>query len=511
VASSLAADDGTGVVLRARELTKSFGPTVALRACTMELRGGEVHALVGENGSGKSTFVKLLTGVYRPDSGTIELAGGPPAGFRSPRQAMDAGIAAVHQELLLAEGRSVLDNVLLGPGSLLSDDVPRRARRAQAAATLHELAGCEIALDRPVEELPFSQRHACCIARALVRAPRILLLDEPSAALDIAMRERLLSVVRRVVSTGTGVIIISHRLDEVEEIADRVTVLRAGQTVATLNRGQTSPGTLLRHMAGAPDRASRVRGRRPPGNVVLRARGIRLRPAGPTVDLDVRAGEIVGLAGLDGNGQEAFLQALRGRRPLAGTVTRELGGRPVEIRTPRGAARAGIAYVPRDRAAEGVFGDLSTWENFALPTLRRDAVAGWLRPAASARRLDRYVRLLRIRLGTAADPLRNLSGGNQQKVILARWLAYGPAILLLDDPTRGVDPATRRDVYGLLTAITAGGVAIVLRSTELDELVEVADRVLVFRHHGLGCEMAHGTLTRETVLAGYFGRAEGDA
>jgi ABC-type sugar transport system ATPase subunit len=257
------------------------------------------------------------------------------------------------------------------------------------------------------------------------------------------------------------------------------------------------------------ERAPLARRRRASGDVVLRARGIRLRPAGRPIDLELRAGEIVGIAGLDGNGQEAFLRALRGERTVGGTVTRVFGEGSVQVRTLRGAARAGIAYVPGDRVRDGVFGGLPTWENFALPTLRRDAVAGWLRPAASARRLEKYVTLLRIRLANASDPIRTLSGGNQQKVIFARWLAFGPAILLLDDPTRGVDPGTKRDVYELLAELTFGGVAIVMLSTELDELVKVADRVLVFRNHALERELAHGALTRERILASYFGRDAG--
>ena len=432
--------DGASTVLRAHGLAKSFGPTVALSAGTLDLRRGEVHGLVGENGSGKSTFVKLLTGVHRPDGGTIELDGRPLAGFRSPRQAIRAGIAAVHQQLLVAPGRPVLDNVLLGPGPLLREEVPRPAQRVQATAALRQLTGGDVDLNRPVEQLSLSLRYACCIARALAGTPRILLLDEPSAALDLATRERLLAVIRRFVATGGSAVIISHRLDDIEEAADRVTVLRGGQTVATLPRGETSPGVLLRHMAGAArERVPVTRQYRPSSDVVLRAHRICLRAAGPPVDLELQAGEIVGIAGLDGNGQEAFLRVLRGERPASGTVTRELGGRSVEVRTLRGAARAGIAYVPGDRVNDGVFSDLPTWENFALPTLRRDAVAGWLRPAASTRRLEKYVRLLRIRIGAASDPIRTLSGGNQQKVVFARWLAFGPAILLLDDPTRGID------------------------------------------------------------------------
>ncbi|HET9518087.1 MAG TPA: sugar ABC transporter ATP-binding protein, partial [Actinoplanes sp.] len=470
-----------GVELQVVGLAKAFGHTLALDDCSLQLRGGQVQGLVGENGSGKSTLAKIIAGVHRPDRGTIELDGRTLAGFRSPRQALQAGIAVVHQDLLLARGRPLLDNILLGPGPLLHTDAEQRRHRSRATAVLQQLTGAEPDLDRPVERLPLSHRHACCVARALARSPRILLLDEPSACLDLEMRERLLAVLRDFADAGNCAVVISHRLDEIEQAADLVTVLRAGRTVATLARGETSPDNLLRHMAPSLGRADgQTRPRRIPGDVVLRAHGIRLRPDGPPVELALRAGETVGIAGLDGNGQDAFLRALRGEHPHGGVVTREVGGRSVPIRSLRAAAHAGIAYVPGDRAGEGVFGSRPAWENFALPTLRRDTVAGWLRPAAGARRLATYVSRLRIRLAAAAAPIRTLSGGNQQKVVFARWLAFGPAILLLDDPTRGVDPGTKRDVHQLLAELAADAVAIVLLSTELDELVRVADRVLVF-------------------------------
>ncbi len=508
---SLPADDAAGPhALRTADLAKAFGPTQAVRSCTFDLRLGEVHAIMGENGSGKSTLVKMLTGVHRPDSGTIEVGGRELTAIRSPREALGLGIVAVFQEVLVVPPRSILDNLWLGIDPLLRDAVPGEERVARAAQTLTELTGNEPDLGRPVEELSLSDRQACCIARALIRRPRILILDEATSALDVATRDRLFEIVRRLSAEGTSTIFISHRMDEVSEIGDRVTVMRSGETVATTWRGEVSAAELVRLMTGAEHltdtghtHASRAR----PDDVVLRASGVRLRPGGAPIDFELRAGEIVGLAGLEGQGQDAFLHALRGAG-RSGSVVRHVEGRELEVGSPSEAARAGIAYVPRERRDEALFAVLSIRENFALPTVGRDIVAGLLRPGSSERRLARYVDLLRIKLGRSSDGIMTLSGGNQQKVVIARWLAAEPRILLLNDPTRGVDLGAKRDIYDLLAELTAEGIAVVMLSTEVDELIELMDRVLVFKEGELEVELERAALTRATLVASYFGQEQ---
>ena len=497
--------------LRTVDLAKAFGPTQAVRACSFDLRAGEVHAIMGENGSGKSTLVKMLTGVHRPDRGSIEVAGRTLSAIRSPREALGLGIVAVFQEVLVVPPRSILDNLWLGIDPLHRDAVSRDERVERASETLLELTGAAPDLGRPVEELSLSDRQACCIARALIRRPAILVLDEATSALDVATRDRLFAIVRRLAAEGTSTIFISHRMDEVEEIGDRVTVMRSGESVATRARGEVRAAELVRLMTGAEhltDTGHAQPERPRSAETVLRASGIRLRPGAGEIDLDLRAGEIVGLAGLEGQGQDVFLRALRGAGGVAGRVVRVTPAREVEIDSPWAAARAGIVYVPRERRDEAIFGALSIRENFTLPTVGRDTVAGLVRPSSSERRLSGYVDRLRIKLGRSSDGIMTLSGGNQQKVVIARWLASQPRILLLNDPTRGVDLGAKRDIYDLLAELTAEGIAVVMLSTEVDELIELMDRVLVFKEGELEVELGRGSLTRSMLVASYFGQEQ---
>jgi ABC-type sugar transport system ATPase subunit len=490
-------------------LAKSFGATRALRSCAFELRAGEVHAVVGENGSGKSTLVKILSGVHRPDAGRIVLGGEAVRPRRTPRDAQDAGIVTVFQEVLVVGPQSVLANVWLGSDGLFRARVPSAEKRARAEKALGELLGAVPPLDAPVESLSLSSRQACCIARALVRSPRVLILDESTSALDVVTRDRLFAVVRRLCAEGTAVVFISHRMDEIEELADRVTVLRSGETVATVARGEASTDQLVRLMTGSEHLTSGVEAmdasRRVGDEVLLSTRGLQLRAGAAPIDFALRAGELVGLAGLEGHGQDAFLQALRGAGAAAGEVT--AGAR--ELSSPQQAFHAGIVYVPRDRRAESLFPSLTIAENFALPTLSRDGAGGFVARRRSARRLGEYVGQLAIRLANDRQPITALSGGNQQKVIVARWLAARPQVLLLNDPTRGVDLGAKRDLYRILERLAADGVAVVMLSTELDEHVELMDRVLVFREGAVTAELARGELSRAGLVAAFFGRASG--
>jgi ABC-type sugar transport system ATPase subunit len=501
------------ILVRVEHVAKAFGPTQALRDCSFDLRAGEVHALVGENGSGKSTLVKILSGVHLPDSGRVEV-GGAEAQLRTPKAAQQHGIVTVFQEVLVAEARSVLDNVWLGADDTWRTKVPAREKRRLAQAALEELLGRPIDLSAIVEDLSLSERQACCIVRALLRRPRILILDEATSALDVVTRDRLFALIARLAAEGVGVIFITHRMDEIEEIGDRITVMRSGETVASLSRGAWTPRELVGLMTGAGELVTVGRpetrldaARREP---VLSVRGLRLRPDGKPIDLEVHAGELIGLAGLEGHGQNEFLEALWGENVIAGEVVRHLPGRDVVVRSPVHAADCDIAYIPRERALDSLFSWMTIRENFALPTLSLDSHFGWLSPRSSRRRFRSYVDRLKIVLGSPEDAITTLSGGNQQRVIIARWLAFGPRILLLNDPTRGIDINAKHDLYALFNALASEQLAMVMLSTELDEHVELMDRVLVFREHELFRELGRSELSRNALVAAFFGENGGD-
>jgi ABC-type sugar transport system ATPase subunit len=507
-----AAGEPPTVLVRMTGMAKAFGATQALRDASFELRAGEVHALVGENGSGKSTLVKILSGVHAPDAGAIELAGVGSLAPRTPRMAQDAGVATVFQEVLVAEARSVLDNVWLGADGLVRMRVSYREKRSRARQALEELLGRPLELDRAVEELSLSDRQACSIVRALLRSPRILILDEATSALDVATRDRLFRILGRLSLEGVGVVFITHRMDEITEIGDRITVMRSGDTVATLERGKWTPRELVRLMTGSDQLTEHVRQdldaaaeRR--GGLALSARGLRLRAGRRPIDVEIHTGELVGVAGLEGHGQDQFLDALRGADVTEGEVVRHEAGREVVIDSPVEAARHGIAYVPRERR-QSLFGWMSIRENFGMPTLAADSRRGWLRLGSTRRRLNEYVTRLSIVLRDQNDAITTLSGGNQQKVAIARWLAANPRVLLLNDPTRGIDVGAKRDLYDLLARLAEEGIAIVMLSTELDEQVELMDRVLVFREHELSLEIGRGSLSRQALVSAFFGEAE---
>jgi ABC-type sugar transport system ATPase subunit len=497
-------------LLRVSNVAKAFGATQAVRDASFELRAGEVLALVGENGCGKSTMVKILSGVHLPDAGEIALDGEIVPPLSTPQQAQRRGTVTVFQEVLVAETCSVLDNVWLGIDDTWRTRVPLREKRARAKAVLGELLGRDVDLGLAAEELSLSDRQACGIVRALLRDPKILILDEATSALDVATRDRLFAMVGALSRQGVGVIFITHRMDEIEKIGDRITVMRSGETVGEFNRGHWTPRQLVQLMTGADalggegqDRLESVAKRR--GDVVLSTRGLRLRPDGDPIDLEVHAGELIGLAGLEGHGGNTFLEALRGGVATEGQVVRHLDGREAVIGSPTDAADHDIAYVPRERRLDAVFSWMSIRENFALPTLARDQRFGWLRTRSSRRRLSAYVNRLGIVLGSPEHSITTLSGGNQQKVIIARWLAYGPRVLLLNDPTRGIDIGAKNDLYALFGALAAEGLAVVMLSTELDEHVELMDRVLVFREHELFKEFDRSEVTRERLVSAFFG------
>jgi len=491
-------------LVRIEGVAKAFGETRALRDCNLTVRPGTVHAVIGENGSGKSTLVKILTGVVRPDAGTLRVAG-LPARFGGPREARAAGIATTFQEILVLEELSLLDNLWLGQDALFRFRIPAARRRDEAASIMHELTGARPDLAAKVADLDLGTRQAAVIARSLLLKPRLLILDEATAALDIAVRDRLFTAVRTRVAAGLGVLFITHKMDEIAALADEVTVLRSGESVATLPVAEATPARMLELMSGRAETARMIAGGGTSGGTVLAVRDLRLTAGAPPFALEIAAGEILGLGGLEGHGADRFSQILGGfLAPAAGAVVAPDG---THLPGPAAFVRHGVAYVPRDRKREGIFAPLSIADNFAIATIGRYARGGLIEERrVAAARAPLFARL-GVKFGRLADPITSLSGGNQQKVILARMLALRPRVLVLNDPTRGVDLATKQDIYGMLDELAAAGVAVVIHSTEIEELLAVCHRVAVFHAASLYRVVPQAELSREALIAGLFGRA----
>jgi ABC-type sugar transport system ATPase subunit len=507
MSAALASSPGDEAPLLAAEgLAKAYGETRALKRCDLAIRRGTVHAVIGENGSGKSTLVKILTGVVRPDGGRLSLAREVRAGFASPREARGLGIATTFQEVLVLDELTLLDNLWLGQDGLFRRRIDAARRRREAGDVLRELLGdATPRLGTRMGDLDLGTRQAAVIARSLLLSPRLLILDEATAALDISVRDRLFAALRRRTATGMAVLFITHKMDEIAALSDEVTVLRSGESVATLPVAEATPARMLELMSGRSGEPVPPARTAAAAATVLQVRGMRLSAGAPAFDLDMRAGEILGLAGLEGHGADLFAQIVGGaRRPLWGRL---VTGDGTGIAGQADAARHRIVYVPRDRKVEGIFAPLSIADNFAMATLKRYRRFGLLDEAKAAAARRPLFERLGVRFGRLADPITSLSGGNQQKVIIARMLALAPRVLVLNDPTRGVDLATKQDIYALLAEQAAAGVAAVIHSTEIEELLALCQRVAVFHHRALFTVLDRAELTREALIAALFGRA----
>ncbi|MEU6644615.1 sugar ABC transporter ATP-binding protein [Saccharomonospora sp. NPDC046836] len=493
-------------LLRLAGVTKSFGATVALRGVDFELRAGEVHALLGENGAGKSTLMKILAGNEQRDAGRI-LLNGAEIEIRTPAEARQHGIAIIHQELNTLPNLTVAENLALG-------QEPRTAygsldRRAMIRGAREKLAriGADIDPRRPLGALSVGMQQLVEIARAVSEDARILVLDEPTAALSRAEALRLYEVIEEMRGAGVGMIYISHRMEEVWQLADRVTVFRDGGYIGTRDREEVRPADVVRMMVGRPvDDLYQHRARKP-GEVVLDVAGLTGDGVGP-VSFRVRAGEVVCLAGLVGSGRTEVARLVFGAdRPRAGSVG--VGGRTVTPRTPREAIRAGIAMVPESRKDQALFPQLAVEDNIAVSSLGSHVTAGVLHRRRIRDGVTTTLDRLRLRRGALRLPVVALSGGNQQKAVLARWLLRDSAVLILDEPTRGVDIGAKSEIYELINELTDRGKAVLVVSSDLPEAIGISDRVLVMRGGRIVHELDSQHATEEDVMFHATGTAAG--
>jgi ABC-type sugar transport system ATPase subunit/ribose/xylose/arabinose/galactoside ABC-type transport system permease subunit len=484
-------------------ITKTFSG-FSLRNVDLSLQPGRIHALVGENGAGKSTLLNILAGLLQPDHGEIRVAGRA-VHFRDARDAWAAGIVTVHQEVDLFADLSVMENVTLQQGLRGGPLgwIDWREQRRRTAAALHSV-GDPVAPDTPASELTPAQRQLVEIAGAVSRSARVLVLDEPTSSLSAAEAERLFEHLRRFREQGGAILYVSHRLEEVFALADEITVLRDGQRVWTGPAGETSRDQLIRHMVGRSIGATSAVHSRTPGGVRLACRGLTAADSSfRDITLEVRGGEVVGLYGLVGAGRSEWAQAVFGLHRLASGEVR-IDGLAVSPLSSGQMARHGVAYVPEDRLRQGLCRGLSVRLNAVLASLRRLSTLGWLPPAREVRRAEAISAQVAVRCSSVEQPVGTLSGGNQQKVVLGRWLDRDPAVLILDEPTRGVDVGAREEIYSLVHKLAGEGRAVVLISSDLPEVMKQSDRIGIFREGRLVAVHSGGAISPEEVATTAF-------
>jgi rhamnose transport system ATP-binding protein len=488
-------------LLALRGVSKSFGAVAALRDVRLELAAGEAHALVGENGAGKSTLVKILAGVHRLDAGSVFLDG-MPVEFAGPADARAAGIAVIYQEPTLFPDLSVAENIFMGRQPLRGGRLDRRIDRSAMHTQARELFDrLGVALDpgRPARGLSIADQQLVEIAKAISFEARVLVMDEPTAALSGVEVDRLFAVARSVRDAGAAVLFISHRFDEVFALCQRVTVMRDGAWVSTDPIGEVDVETIVRRMVGRDVSSLYPKQDAVPGEVVLDVRGLTTAGSFHDISFEVRAGEIVALAGLVGAGRSEVIRAVFGvDRYDAGEV--RVGGQPLRAGHPADAIEAGLALVPEDRRQQGLVMELSVERNATLARRWSLARFGILRPGAERRDAATWTDRLQVRSGPLSDPVSTLSGGNQQKVVLAKWLATKPRVLLVDEPTRGIDIGTKAEVHRLLSELAGAGVAVLMVSSELPEVLGMADRVLVMHEGRLIRQLAGAQANEESVM-----------
>jgi ABC-type sugar transport system ATPase subunit len=485
-------------LLQMRGISRAFPGVQALLGVDLDVRAGEVHAVVGENGAGKSTLMKILAGVYQPDAGTVVLDG-QSAHIENPRRAMALGIAMIHQELNLAPNLSVAENIFLGrvPARLGLVDWGRLERQTQA---LVERLDMDFDARALVEDLSVARQQMVEIAKALSLDARVIIMDEPTSALTERETATLFEIIGRLKAQGVAIVYITHRLEEIFRVADLVTVLRDGQLVGSSPIADTTPAQLISQMVGRELTALYPKQDTEIGEPVLEVSHLRRTGVLHDVSFVLHRGEILGLAGLVGAGRTELVRALFGADPMDGGEIR-IAGKPVHIRHPRDAIRLGLGFVTEDRKLHGLILGMSLRENTTLASLPSVSRFGFINFSGERKLAADYVRQLDIRTQGVEQEVVNLSGGNQQKVVIAKWLATQPRILILDEPTRGIDVGAKAEVHGLMSRLAATGVSILMISSELPEILGMSDRILVVRQGRISAEFTRQEASQEKILA----------
>ncbi len=513
-ASDQDAAPGTAAGISIVGARKAFGVTRALDGVTFHASLGEIHAIVGGNGCGKSTLAKVISGVVPVDSGQVSVLGRSPT---TPHEARAAGIATVFQEVLVADDCTILENLYLGADHLWSRAIPAQEKYRAAKELMEALVNAPIDLDTPVGLLPLGIKQWITIGRALLSKPRVLILDESSAALDFDSTERLFAKMRELRDGGAAVIIVTHRIAELVRICDRATVMRDGRNVGVLEKTEITEKNLLRLMTGRPEphstatvSAAEIDG----GEVVMHGRRLKVWPDAGVVDFELHQGEILGVAGLDGQGQSEFVRILAGVDPAVESVPmiRAISGAFEPVANLDDAGRHGIAYVSGDRKREGIFANLSIYENMLMPLYRRRARAGklgFIDWSALNGVFEWEAEKLMIKMGARTNKITSLSGGNQQKVLIARAFALNPNVMVLNDPARGIDVGAKTELYSHLRDFAATGKSVVYMSSEIEEFVGFASRVIVFRNGSIFDQFTGSEIEPARILEAMFGHGKG--
>jgi ribose transport system ATP-binding protein len=487
-----------------RDVDKRFLGVKALSSASLEVAPGEIMALVGQNGAGKSTLIKVLTGAYQRDAGSI-IFGDQPIDFASPHDAQRGGISTIYQEINLVPFRSVAENIFLGREYRRYGMLDWRRMNTEASELLRRFA-VELDVGRPLMDFNTAIQQMVAIARAVSFKARLVIMDEPTSSLDEREVAVLFDVMRRLRTEGVGVIFITHRLDELYQVCDRVTVMRDGRTVTTSRMAEVDKLHLIAAMLGRDLETVRAHATgfsgtaRATGDEVLSAEGLQIGRKVRSARIEVRAGQIVGLAGLLGSGRTEVARAVFGADPPdAGTI--RLMGKEVSPRQPSDAIGLGVGYCSEDRKADGIVPDMSVRENLTLAILPRLTSAGVVDEARQRAIVDKFMSRLAIKASSDEQKIRDLSGGNQQKVLLARWLCADPKLLILDEPTRGIDVGAKAEIQSLIRELADQGLGVMMISSELEEIVEGADRVFVLSDGRTVADLPHSAANAEAIMA----------